>query len=224
MIATIGRRTVSRECAWTPLRARPTDGTATWRTEHLTQVLEEEVDPPLAGWHVGFVRSIMHGRDGVTADLLRDEARRAGAGTVATYHSTGNVIFRAEDGPAVCAHLTRVLTALVERDTTVLHRTAGDVAELVRANPFAAAPLAAAELVVVFSSVPLDTDEVRSVLPEGLGLLGVHGAADAVFWRGDRAGPHPHPVIERLTGASATARSISTVEGVDARLRELAAC
>ena len=183
---------------------------------------------PLAAWHVGFVRSIMHGRDGVTADMLRGEARRAGADAVATYHSTGNVIFRAEDGPAVCGHLTRVLNPLVGRDTTVLHRTAGDVAALVRANPFAAAPLDAAELVVVFSSVPLDihrsfTDEVRRVLPKGLGLLGVHGAADAAFWRGDRAGPHPHPVIERLTGASATARGISTIEGVDARLRELAA-
>lgn len=181
------------------------------------------MDPTLADWHVGFVRSIMHGRDGVTADLLRDEARRAGADTVATYHSTGNVIFRAEDGPAVCEHLTDVLKPRVERDTTVLHRAAGDVAALVRANPFAAAPSDAAELVVVFSSVPLDADEVRRVLPPGVGLLDVHGAADAAFWRGDRSGPHPHPVVERLTGASATARSISTVEGIDARLRELAA-
>jgi uncharacterized protein (DUF1697 family) len=185
--------------------------------------MEQEVNPPLAAWHVGFVRSIMHGRDGVTADLLRDEARRAGADSVATYHSTGNVIFRAEDGPAVCEHLTRVLTPLVKRDTTVLHRSAGDVASLVRANPFAAAPLDAAELVVVFSSVPLDTGEVRSVCPEGLGLLDVHRAADAAFWRGDRAGPHPHSVIERLTGAPATARSTSTVEGIAARLRDLAA-
>lgn len=165
----------------------------------------------------------MHGRDGVTADLLRDEARRAGADTVATYHSTGNVIFRAQDGRAVCEHLTDVLTPLVQRDTTVLHRTAGDVAALLRGNPFAAAPSGAAELVVVFSSVPLDTDEVRRVLPENLGLLGVHGAADAAFWRRDRSGPHPHPVIESLTGAPATASSISTVEGVDARRRGLAA-
>jgi uncharacterized protein (DUF1697 family) len=182
------------------------------------------VDPSLAAWHVGFVRSIMHGRDGVTADLLREEARRAGADAVATYHSTGNVIFRAEAGPAVCEHLSRVLSPLVKRDATVVHRTAGEVAALVRADPFAAAPLDAAELVVVFSSVPLDADEVRSVLPEGVGLLDVHGAADAACWRGDRAGPHPHPVIERLSAAPATARSISTVEGVDARLRELAAC
>ena len=187
-------------------------------------MVEEPVDPPLAAWHVGFVRSIMHGRDGVTADLLRDEARLAGADMVATDHSTCNVIFRAEDGPAVCEHLTRVLTPLVERDTTVLHRTAGDVAALVRAHPFAAAPLDAAELIIVFSSVPLDADEVRSVLPKGLGLLDVHGSADAAFWRADRAGPHPHPVIERLTRDPATARSISTFEGIDARLRELAAC
>jgi uncharacterized protein (DUF1697 family) len=185
--------------------------------------MEEPVELPLAAWHAGFVRSIMHRRDGVTADMLRGEARRAGADAVATYHSTGNVIFRAEDGPAVCGHLTRVLTPLVGRDTTVLHRTAGDVDALVRANPFAAAPLDAAELVVVFSSVPLDTDEVRSVLPKGVGLLGVHGAADAALWRGDSAGPYPHPVIERLTGASTTARSISTIEGVDARLRGSAA-
>jgi uncharacterized protein (DUF1697 family) len=190
----------------------------------LSQVMEEPVQPPRAAWHVGFVRSIMHGRDGVTADVLRDEARRAGADTVATYHSTGNVIFRAEDGAAVCEHLTRVLSPLVERDTTVVHRTAGDVAALVRADPFAAAPLNAAELIVVFSSVPLDTDEIRSVLPKGLGLLDVHSAADAAFWRADRAGPHPHPVIERLTGAPATARSISTIEGVDSRLRASAAC
>lgn len=186
--------------------------------------MEELVDAPLGGWHVGFVRSIMHGRDGVTAEFLCDEARRAGADAVATYHSTGNVIFRAKDGPAVCEHLTRVLTPLVERDTTVLHRAASEVAALVLDAPFAAAPSEAAELIVVFSSVPLDTDAVRRALPETLGLLAVHGAADAAFWRGDAAGPHPHPVIERLTGAPATARSVLTVEGVDARLRELAAC
>lgn len=180
------------------------------------------MDLTFAGWHVGFVRSIMHGRDGVTADLLRDEARRAGADTVSTYRSTGNVIFRAENGRVVCDHLTHVLTLLVGRDATVLHRTAGDVAALVRDKPFAPAPLDAAELIVVFSSVPLDTDGVRTVLPRGLGLLGVHGATNAAFWRADRSGPHPHPVVERLTGAPATARSASTVEGVDARLGALA--
>jgi uncharacterized protein (DUF1697 family) len=179
------------------------------------------VETPIAGWHVGFVRSIMHGRDGVTAEVLRDEARRAGAELVATYHATGNVMFRAADGPAVCAQLTRVLTSLVARDTTVIHRTAGEVGALVRADPFAAAPSDAAELIVVFSAVPLDAGEIRQVLPEGLGLLDVHGTADAAFWRGGRAGPHPHPVIERLTAAPATARSISTVEGVAARLRAL---
>lgn len=181
-----------------------------------------ELDPTLADWHVGFVRSVMHGRDGVTADLLRDEARRAGAGRVATYHATGNVIFRAEEGAAVCAHLTDVLKRLVGRDTTVLHRAAADVAALVRANLFAGAPSDAAELVVIFSSVPLDAGEIRSVLPTGLGLLKVHGASDAAFWRGDSSAPHPHPVVERLTGAPATARSVTTVAGIDARLRELA--
>lgn len=180
------------------------------------------MNPSQAEWHVGFVRSIMHGRDGVTADLLRAEARRAGADAAATYHSTGNIIFRAADGRAVCEHLTDVLTPLVGRDTTVLHRNADDVADLVRSKPFAAAPPDAAELVVVFSSVPLDAAEVRNALPDGLGLLDIHGAADAAFWRADTSGPHPHPVIERLTGAPATARSRSTVEGVDARLRELA--
>lgn len=189
----------------------------------LTHGLEKPVDAPLASWHVGFGRSIMHGRDGVTAALLRGEARRAGADASVTYHSTGNVIFRAEDGRAVCEHLTRVLGPLVKRDTTVLHRTAGDIAALVHADPFAAAPSDAAEFVVVFASVPLDPGEVRSVLPTGLGLLDVPGAADAAFWRGASAGPHPHPVIERLTGAPATARSISTVEGVAGRLRELSA-
>jgi hypothetical protein len=53
----------------------------------------------------------------------------------------------------------------VKRDATVVHRTAGDVASLLRANPFTAAPSDAAELVVVFSSVMLDDEEVRNVSP-----------------------------------------------------------
>ena len=171
-----------------------------------------------AAWHVGFVRSIMHGRDGVTSDLLCDEARRAGADGVRTYHSTGNVIFRAQDGGRVCAHLTEVVTDLVGRDTTVIHRTAEELAVLAAADLFASAPDGVAEHLVVLSSVLLDVDELRGTLPEGLGLLGVVGGRDAAFWRGDTSGPHPHPVVEALSGSPATARSVSTIEGVNRQL------
>ena len=166
-------------------------------------------------WHVGFVRSIMHGRDGVTGDLLCDEARQAGADAVRTYHSTGNVVFRADDGSRVCAHLTDVLTPLVGRNTTVIHRTADDLALLVAADLFSSAPDAVAELVVVFSSVELDVSELRHGLPEGLGLLGTRGGRDAAFWRASSSGPHPHPLVEELSGSPATARSLSTIEGVN---------
>lgn len=172
-------------------------------------------------WHVGFVRSIMHGRDGVTGDLLRDEASRAGADAVSTYHSTGNVIFRAEDGEGVCEHLTGVLSRLVGRDTTVVHRTADEVAAVVAADLFSSAPSDAAELIVVLSSVALDVDDLRGGVPDGLGLLGVRGVWDAAFWRADSAGAHPHPLMERLTGSPATARSLSTIEGVNAQLAKV---
>jgi hypothetical protein len=75
MVDSMRRRTVSRKCGWeaAACRADRRHGNVTDRT-HLTQ-LEEKVNPPLAAWHVGFVRSIMHGRDGVTADFLREEVR-----------------------------------------------------------------------------------------------------------------------------------------------------
>lgn len=175
----------------------------------------------MTAWHVGFVRSIMHGRDGVSGDLLREAATTAGADAVQTYGSTGNVIFRADDGERVCQHLTGVLLPLVGRDTTVIHRTARDVAALVAADLFSTAPPSAAELLVVLSSTELDVAGLRRAVPEGLGLLGVRGGLDAAFWRAAPDGAHPHPLVEGLTGSPATARSISTIEGVHARLATL---
>lgn len=165
-------------------------------------------------WHVGLVRAVMQGREGLTGDVLRAALADAGGHEGRTYRSTGNVVFRAVDGAAVCDRLATAITEVVGRDTPVLHRTATSLRSLVAATPFADAPTDAAEQVVVFTADALDEDEVRAGLPGGTGLLLVHEGRDACCWRAATDGPHPMPAIEAFARGPVTSRSGGTVEGL----------
>lgn len=173
-----------------------------------------------AGWHVGFVRSIMHGRDGVTGEWLRDEARRLGADEVETYHATGNLLLRARDGPTVCELLGPAVSARTGRDSSVVHRTAEHVVALDRAAADTRPPDGSSEHLCVLATSAIDEDRLRAALPETVGLLALLEGVDGVFWRAEHRGPHPHPIVEGVIGTAATARSVGTIAGIARRLAD----
>ena len=99
--------------------------------------------------HVGLVRAVMQGREGLTGEVLRAMVEDAGGTDVRTFHATGNVLFRSADGGAVCDATSAAITALLGRPTPVLHRTADHLTTIVEAEFFADAADGAERIVAV---------------------------------------------------------------------------
>lgn len=164
--------------------------------------------------HVGLVRAVMQGREGVTGDVLVAAVTEAGGTEARTHRSTGNVSFTARDGAAVCTALGARLGVVLGRPTPVLHRSLAAIRSLVARQPFAAA--AAGEHLVVFATTDLRPVLAHLEVPAGLDLVGVDGE-DAWFVRRATAGPHPMPLLEAAGVDPLTSRSIGTVEHLAAR-------
>ena len=162
--------------------------------------------------HVGLVRAVMQGREGLTGDVLRGIVEDAGGSDVRTFHATGNVLFRATDGAAVCEDVSAAITALLGRPTPVLHRTATHLTAIAEAGFFADAP-EGAERIIVFVDAELDAEVVRSAMPGDTRVVG-RVDRDVACVRPAARGSHPMPAIEALTDAPVTARSIRTVAGI----------
>lgn len=85
---------------------------------------------------VALLRGINVGGHGkLKMDALRDAVRGLGFGDVSTYIQSGNVIFTSV-GPVAAAHFERSLGSALGMDVTVMIRTADELAQIVRANPF----------------------------------------------------------------------------------------
>jgi len=90
--------------------------------------------------YVALLRGVnLGGRSRVSMGALRQLVEDVGHDEVETYLQSGNVVFRA-GGSTGAAALARELEERIERDlgvaTAVLLRSAGDIAGVVRANPF----------------------------------------------------------------------------------------
>lgn len=165
----------------------------------------------MAERHAGFVRAVMQGREGLTRDVLLDAVRTAGGASPMTHRSTGNVSFTATDGEAVCAGLSQALSAFLDRDTPVVHRSLAELRRLVRQRPFAGC--ADGQHLVVLAIVDLAPVLAELVPPDGLEL--VHAEhRDACFVRTAARGAHPMPLLERAGVHPVTSRGIGTLEHV----------
>ena len=162
--------------------------------------------------HVALLRAVMQGREGLTGDWLRATVGAAGGTDDRTWHATGNVLFRSEDGAAVCDALSAAAEALLGRPTPVLHRTADHLTDLVDGAFFRAAP-DGAEHLVVFVDALLDEAAVTAAMPTGTTVVGRVGG-DLACVRTATRGGHPMPALEAITTAPITTRSIGTVSGI----------
>lgn len=156
--------------------------------------------------HVGLVRAVMQGREGLTRAVLLAAVADAGGTNGATFHATGNLLFDAEDGAVVCARVATALTQLLGRETPVLHRTTARLAAIVAAAPFAGTN-PDAERLVVFA----DADTAPAVAAVDGFVVALDGDLAVVREPG---AAHPMPIVERLVDGPVTTRSIGTIAGI----------
>jgi uncharacterized protein (DUF1697 family) len=90
--------------------------------------------------HVALLRGVnVGGRTSMKMSALREAFTDLGFGEVATYIQSGNVVFTS-DAPVDADELGRVLTEALDRELTVMVRTAAELQAAIDATPFASAP------------------------------------------------------------------------------------
>ncbi len=174
--------------------------------------------------HVGFVRAVMQGRDGLHREVLLDAFLDAGATDVVSYITTGNVSFRApataidEIQDAVEARLEEI----VGRRTELFVRSRAELDEIRRRDPFHDAPLAGEfERVVTFlPGAPPDDPPLPIRSPGGDVVVFGTGRRElfTVATKVDGQSRGPGGLIERALGQRVTSRAWSTVERILTRL------
>jgi uncharacterized protein (DUF1697 family) len=174
--------------------------------------------------HVGFVRAVMLGRDGLHRDVLLDIVERAGGADAASYLSTGNVSFRATPDRVddVVDSIERGIADVVGRSTPVMVRSPDRLRALVARSPFDQAPHDAprARLVTMVRDVVRDDFEVPVVSPHGDHHVFAVAGGEVFAVTIDTGGrvQDPGGLIERLAGEPVTTRAWGTIERIVAKL------
>lgn len=90
--------------------------------------------------YVALLRGVnVGGRTSLKMADLRGAFADLGFGEVTTYIQSGNVVFTS-DAPVGADELGRALTAALDRELTVMVRTAAELQAVIDATPFASAP------------------------------------------------------------------------------------
>ena len=136
--------------------------------------------------YIAFLRSINVGGHVVTMDYLFHLFEEMGFAAVETYIASGNVIFESEAGDPRVLEQTiaaRLREALGYEVATFI-RTAAEVAEIARYEPFAAADLAApcVSLYVGMAAQALGKDAQRTVLSFRTPVDDFHIQQRDIYW------------------------------------------
>ena len=171
-----------------------------------------------AARHVGFVRNVMIGREGLHRQVLLDLFSDAGAEAPRSYISTGNVSFSIPetDLPHLIASVEEGIATIIGRPEEVFVRRIRSLEHLVASDPFAGSPYPdTVERTVSF--LPPDADLSTLVLPvesrSGRVCMfatteeEVLSAGRSVGGRTEGAGG----LVERTLGCRITSRAWSTV-------------
>lgn len=178
--------------------------------------------------HVAFLRFVTLGRGGQTNAAFTDAYRDAGATDVATFISTGNVVFAApSDGDPVliAARARGFLRARIGFDQPAHVRSLADMAAVVARDPFRAAPTlppGADRRTPCVTFLPPDAGPLPplpAATPRGdLVLLGTDDVGlYSVSFRIDGRDGDPNAWAERHAGPGASTRTWGMVERLVAR-------
>jgi uncharacterized protein (DUF1697 family) len=173
--------------------------------------------------YIAFLRAINVGGHVVKMDFLRPLFESMGLGAVQTYIASGNVIFEAQ-AEAVQALEQAIAARLHEAlgyDVATFIRTAAEVAEIARYEPFAADELAApgVSLYVGLAAAALGADAQRTLMSFRTPVDDFHVHERDIYWLCRiRSSDSDFSLarFEKATRVQATFRNITT-------LRKLAA-
>jgi uncharacterized protein (DUF1697 family) len=181
---------------------------------------DDHVRPPGQQRFVAFVRNIMVGRNGLTADALRQMVAAAGGHEPRSHLATGNLTFTASapSVESIGASIEDSIESVLGRREDVLIRSVTALASAVRADPFAAMVADDVyERCVTFLppgppvalSLPIET-------PRGDTLLFARQSDDVLSITrlvGGRPG-QPGKYLETATGLRVTTRNWNTIERI----------
>lgn len=178
--------------------------------------------------YAAFIRAInVGGHASVKMSDVRDVFEAAGAGNVATYIQSGNVVFEAaaRNVSVIARRAREGLEARIGERTEVFTRSLQRLADLLERSPLAGIEASAsAKLYVVFSSGKLRRQIEFPVvsLEERLEVLGIDGFDVFVISRPKKNGffGFPNAFVEREFGVTATSRNWSTITKLVARFRD----
>jgi uncharacterized protein (DUF1697 family) len=104
-------------------------------------VSDSDAVAPVSPRFAAFVRNIMVGRNGLSADVLRQIVRDAGGREPRSHLATGNLTFTAPAGSLeeIRTSIEDSIESVLGRREDVFIRTIASLAAAVRADPFAAA-------------------------------------------------------------------------------------
>jgi uncharacterized protein (DUF1697 family) len=165
---------------------------------------------------VALLRGINLGRTNrIPMAELRAMLEDMGHRQVRTHLQSGNVVLSSDDAPDdVASGIEAELRARFGTDVDVVVRTAGELADVVAANPLADVATDAAKYQVVFLSAPPDPEALRAIDPDAVAPERFSARGREVYvWCPD--GVRNSAVLkalgDRRVGATATARNWNTV-------------
>ncbi len=163
--------------------------------------------------YVALLRAInVGGRNRVPMEALRALFVRAGALDVRTYIQSGNVVFRCDDGAAVCAAVSAALWADLGVRAPIVVRTAAELREVVARTPFD--PAATLTLHVYFLADRPDAARVAALdrhRSPGDSFVVVGSEVYVAFGVGAGASKLTVDWFDGCLGTTATARNWRTV-------------
>ncbi|MGI9528819.1 MAG: DUF1697 domain-containing protein [Acidimicrobiia bacterium] len=172
----------------------------------------------VAARHVGFVRNVMIGREGLHRQVLLDLFSDAGGQAPRSYISTGNISFSApeSDLPLLIASVEEGIAAVIGRHEEVFVRRISALERIVASDPFAGSPYPdTVERTVSFLPSDIDLSVVSLPVESTSGRVSVFGATKTeLFSAGRSVGGRTQGaggLVERMLGCRITSRAWSTV-------------
>jgi len=169
---------------------------------------------------VGFVRNVMVGRAGLSADVLLRAVEHAGGGTPRNHLATGNVTFSASSASlgAITAQLEEAIAAVIGRREEVFVRSIDSLAVQVGSEPFAhvmADDVYERCVTYLRTDVPM-TLELPMRTPRGDAVLFASGPGQVLSITRLVAGRPGQPgrVVESALGVRASTRNWNTIERI----------
>jgi uncharacterized protein (DUF1697 family) len=171
--------------------------------------------------YIAFLRAINVGGHVVKMDYLRQQFESLGFTSVETFIASGNVIFEsaAQEAYALEGTIASQLQATLGYEVATFIRSAAELSEIARYQPFPPADLQAATLYIAFLAEPLDQEAQQKLMAFRSPVDDFHTHGREVYWLCRVRSSESEFSLARLEKAlrtQATFRNSTTVQKIAA--------